>query len=227
MSFSLRVSRFDFDSIAGSYDRWYDTTIGALYDRIEKRAVSEFLPSPSGGIHLLEVGSGTGHWSRFFAGEGFLVTGLDCSPAMVSVARGKGIEGAGFLVADAAEIPFPSASFDVVAGITVLEFVADLHPVLEEMARCTRPGGVLVLGALNRNSLLGLRRRLRRTPIFANAEMPTVGSIREWLAPYGKPRVRAVAFTWPRFAARPLEWLGQGARLPWGDFIVAACCVDK
>ena len=39
---------FDFGSIALSYDAWYDTDEGRLYDRLEKRAVERLLHSPAG-----------------------------------------------------------------------------------------------------------------------------------------------------------------------------------
>lgn len=40
-------SRIDYDPIADSYGGWYETPTGALYDRIEKQAVGEFMPSGS------------------------------------------------------------------------------------------------------------------------------------------------------------------------------------
>jgi ubiquinone/menaquinone biosynthesis C-methylase UbiE len=216
-------SRFDFDRVADSYDAWYDTPAGILYDRIEKRAVAECLPPPSRGDRLLEVGAGTGHWSRFFSAAGFRVFGIDLSRRMTRVAGSQRAPGTVFLVGDARSVPFASRTFDLTAAITLLEFVTEPEQVLSEMARCTRPGGTILVGALNRNSLLGIRRRLRPSPIFANAEMPTVGWIRKHLAAYGTVKVGTVAFSWPRPGARPLEWAGRKARLPWGDFIVASC----
>jgi len=218
-------SSFDFDDVADAYDAWYNTSTGSLYDRIEKRAVEEWMPPPSGGDRLLEVGSGTGHWSRFFARAGFRVTGLDCAPGMVRAARAKRIEGTTFLIADAMEIPFASGSFDVTVAITTLEFVTQPDRALSEMARCTRRGGTLIVGALNRNSILGIRRRRRPSPIFEGIGMLTVEWIREHLAAYGRPHVRTVAYSWPRLGARSIEWVGRKAHLPWGDFIVAACRV--
>ena len=138
----------------------------------------------------------------------------------------KRIGDAQFLVADGDDLPFERGRFDVAAAVTVLEFARDPVSVLAEMARCTRPGGVLVVGVLNRRSPLGLRRSLRPSAIFAEARMPTVGTLRRWLAGYGTAEVRSAAFAWPRFASPVLERIGRHARLPWGDFIVGCCRLD-
>lgn len=219
-------SRIDYEPFADSYDRWYEDPAGARYDRLEKEAIEAFLPPAAEGDRLLEVGSGTGHWSSFLVEQGFRVVGLDISPAMVRVAQSKSIRRARFLVADGGRIPFADGIFDVVAAITVLEFVRDPDRVLEEMARCTRRGGVLIIGALNRRSLLGLRRRLRPSRLFAEAEMFTVGELLDLLRGCGPASARSIAFGWPLWAAPILEWVGRKSRLPWGDFIVARCRVE-
>jgi ubiquinone/menaquinone biosynthesis C-methylase UbiE len=46
-------------------------------------------------------------------------------------------------VGDAAELPFPDDSFDVVVSGLVLNFVPDLGRALAEAARVTRPGGIV------------------------------------------------------------------------------------
>ena len=58
-------SRYDFDVAVKRYDQWYETTEGAMYDHLEKKAVSRYIRQNTRGIKLLEVGCGTGHWSRF------------------------------------------------------------------------------------------------------------------------------------------------------------------
>ena len=75
-----KLARFDFDVVADKYDKWYETAKGAMYDRLEKKAVSRYLRQNAQGMKLLEVGCGTGHWSEFFSECGFEVTGIDVSP---------------------------------------------------------------------------------------------------------------------------------------------------
>jgi ubiquinone/menaquinone biosynthesis C-methylase UbiE len=66
-----------------------------------------------------------------------------------------------FLQGQVERLPFPDASFDVVAAVTVLCFVTDAAAAVREMARVLRPRGRLVLGELGRWSVWALSRRLR------------------------------------------------------------------
>lgn len=225
---------FDSATAAERYDQWYAHPVGAAYDRLERRAIEAALPDPAHGRRLLEVGCGTGHWTEFFTTRGFDVTAVDLSRPMLARARRKARAGVALGQADAARLPFADGVFDVAVAVTVLEFVADALSPLAEMARCVRPGGKLIIGALNRWSLLGLLRRLRhvgrpsgrRSATFAKARFFTTGELRRMCAPYGRRvRVSTVAFILPwRWALGWAPWLdrlGRALGLSFGDFIVA------
>ena len=79
---------------------------------------------------VLEVGSGTGHFTRWLAKRGFRVVGLDLSPLMLAKA-GK-YNGLRYVPGDALALPFDDGFFDIVALITTLEFVADPRRALNE-----------------------------------------------------------------------------------------------
>jgi len=91
-----KLSRFDFDVVADAYDQWYETDERAMYDRLEKKAISRYLRQNAHGMKLLEVGCGTGHWSQFFSDCGFEVTGVDVSGPMIKIAQSKNIASASF-----------------------------------------------------------------------------------------------------------------------------------
>jgi ubiquinone/menaquinone biosynthesis C-methylase UbiE len=92
---------------------------------------------------VLEIGSGTGSGAailsaRFPDAE---VTGVDLSPEMVRIAQAK-VAGVTFEPADASRLPFPDASFDLVAQNNVPVY-------FREIARVLAPGGrVLVSSTL-------------------------------------------------------------------------------
>jgi len=217
-------SKFDFGTVAERYDRWYDTAQGTVYDRIEKQAVDRVFPDSGHGNRMLEIGCGTGHWSRFFAERGFCVTGIDISQEMINVAQREDFGDTSLCVADAADLPFPTDSFDIAVGITVLEFVAEPTRVVHEMVRCTRAGGRILVGVLNRNSIMGIRRRVRPSAIFGSAKMFSRSELHGLLSDYGRATVRTVAFVipwkWLIWTAPALDAVGRRARLPWGDFLI-------
>jgi len=216
---------FNFSAVAESYDDWYRRSKGRVYDRLEKRALARLTDDLPAGLSLLEVGCGTGHWSRVFSERGFRVVGVDISPKMVRVARGKGIGEADFAVADGGELPFKDGSFDIAVAITVLEFIPEPQMLLREMARCVRRGGRLVLGVLNRFSLNALIHRIKPSSIVSKVRFFSPRELVSILAQFGRHRIFTTAFVIP---IRPALWtapatnfLGELLNLPFGDFIWA------
>lgn len=95
------------------------------------------------GQRLLDAGIGSGLSARPFAQAGLEVHGMDFSPAMLEVCRGKG-----FAVElrqhDILDIPWPYApgGFDHLICCGVLHFIAGLEGVFTESARVLASGGV-------------------------------------------------------------------------------------
>jgi ubiquinone/menaquinone biosynthesis C-methylase UbiE len=97
----------------------------------------------------LELGCGGGHVTRHMATEcGLQCTGTDVDPDMVEAARSRsqGIENVKFLTADATDLPFEDASFDLVLSFGILHHIGEWPRVIEEVSRVLRPGGDYVLG---------------------------------------------------------------------------------
>ncbi len=136
------------------YEAWYETPRGAWMGLVEAEKLIRF-----GGIgvdtYVLDVGCGTGWFSRRFAATGARVTGVDRDPVMLAYARGLDDE-IEYLEGDMRTLPLPDKSFDVVTAVTSLCFVANEARALAEMARVARRH--VVLGLLHRHSLLYLRK---------------------------------------------------------------------
>ena len=220
------TSRFDFRRIANRYDAWYQAPRGAMYDRLEKRAIDRLLPPASNGGKLLEVGCGTGHWSRYFSSRGFEVTGVDISERMIAAAQRKNIAGGTFEVADAERLPFADETFDVAGAITTLEFVGDSARAVAEMARCVKKmGGTLIVGALNSLSAYNQSRKRRIASMYASARLLSPGDLRDLLKPFGEPTILVAGFL-PRrdslLRLSPLfEWIGHLTGNERGAFLAA------
>lgn len=220
------ASRYDFDGAAERYDQWYQTARGAVYDRLEKKAISRLLPHGGDTKKLLEIGCGTGHWSAFFSANGYHVTGVDVSEDMLMRARQKGLQNCDFEMADAHDLPFEAGSYDVVGAITTLEFVRQPGRVIAEMARCAQKRtGQLLLGVLNSLSFVNQKRRLRKDSLYACACLFTPEELTRLLAPYGRVDILLSGFVptsrflWPY--AQVYDRVGRLLKRRDGAFIAA------
>jgi arsenite methyltransferase len=77
------------------------------------------------------------------------VHGVDVSPSMLEVARGRrsppGAQQPQYAEGDALAMPFADASFDAAASTQVYEYVLDMPAALAEARRVLRPGGRLLV----------------------------------------------------------------------------------
>ncbi len=129
-----------------------------------KRVVFELWGKLSGTV--LDVGCGPAVYTDRLAALGCTTVGLDLSSRMVDLARAQGHPNSTFLVGSAERIPFPASSFDGVLCVGVLEYLDQLAPAIDEMARVLKPGGTAVVTVPNGSSWLnrldsGLREILR------------------------------------------------------------------
>ncbi|MGV8091219.1 MAG: class I SAM-dependent methyltransferase [Mangrovibacterium sp.] len=136
------MNLFENHDIAGKYDLYYQTDPGKSVDKIEKALVRKSFDRIFS-REMLELGCGTGHWTKFFCDEGFRVTAIDESEAMLEQAGKKDIANAVFRKADAAHLPFPDQSFSSISSVTMFEFVENVDRVLDEIDRVLQPGGHL------------------------------------------------------------------------------------
>ncbi len=207
-------SLFD-ERVARDYEAWYEQGFGSLAVRQEEALLHQQLQRFPGASSLLEVGCGTGHFTRWFAKQGPHVTGLDASPAMLEQARLR--NGTNYLLGDALALPFENQRFDLVALITTLEFVTDPVQALREALRIARLG--LLLGVLNRHSLLEFIRLLRRQRpggILAQAHRFSVTTLTRCVRQAAG--TRSVIITW-RTTIFPGRFPSGATRLPWGEYL--------
>jgi ubiquinone/menaquinone biosynthesis C-methylase UbiE len=125
--------RKQFDAIAGDWDTMRDPTHLAPYEA----ALAAVDPAPT---KALDLGTGTGQGAfaiarRFPSTE---VVGVDLADGMLAEARRKTpaelAQRVRFENGDAASLPFPDGSFDLVAH-------ANMIPFFDELARVLAPGG--------------------------------------------------------------------------------------
>jgi 2-polyprenyl-3-methyl-5-hydroxy-6-metoxy-1,4-benzoquinol methylase len=150
--------RNDFDRIARLTA--LDAIHPAPYDAFLLEQIPRSLP------RMLEVGCGTGGFSRALAERGHEVTGIDLSPEMIRVAREQAgtSQGTSFICGDFMRHSFGNEPFDCVVSIATLHHL-DLKAAVRRMAGLVRPGGLLVVHDLRSDA--GMWDRVRS--VFAAA----------------------------------------------------------
>jgi SAM-dependent methyltransferase len=138
------------------YDAWYRSPRGQWIGQVEFELLLRML-RPAAGERLLDVGCGTGYFTRRLAREaGVDVTGVDPDLPSLAFARSNATRAEHFVASTAERLPFDDQSFDRTLCVTALCFMKDPRRALDEMLRVTRKR--LVLGLLNRHSLLYLEK---------------------------------------------------------------------
>jgi ubiquinone/menaquinone biosynthesis C-methylase UbiE len=143
-----------YDAFSRSYDHGRDEGYHALLDDLEVELVAPY----ARGARVLEAGCGTGRILSRIAPLARDAVGADLSRGMLGGSARRGLR---VVQADLTALPFPDAAFDVVYSFKVLAHVQEIAGALNELARVTRPGGVLVLEFYNRYSLRFLGKALK------------------------------------------------------------------
>jgi len=144
------VNRRYHDVAALDYDSKWGVDFGAVGRTQVLGKVEKLLGRRPGPFaRSLEIGAGTGYFTLNLMQDGVIEAGVctDVSPGMLD-ALGANAERLELevetIVADAAELPFEDAGFDLVLGHAVLHHLPELSRSFVEFMRVLRPGGVLL-----------------------------------------------------------------------------------
>jgi ubiquinone/menaquinone biosynthesis C-methylase UbiE len=101
---------------------------------------------PARGAHALDVGCGTGSFTRRLAARFDRVLALDLSPRMIDVARARsdGCRNITYEVADVLACDLPGGAFDAIATVATLHHLP-IDPALRKLRDALAPGGTLLV----------------------------------------------------------------------------------
>jgi methanethiol S-methyltransferase len=108
---------------------------------------------------VLDLGCGGGFMSEALARRGASMIGIDPAEKAVAIARRHAASqnlSIKYLVGTGEALPLADGSMDYVVCVDVLEHVADLGEVINEVRRVLRPGGVFLFDTINRTWLASL-----------------------------------------------------------------------
>ncbi len=207
---------------AADYDAWYATPRGRWIGETEYRMAANGLAAKSG-ESLLDVGCGTGWFTRKFNDAGLAVCGLDANPEWLAFARAHSDPAIRWVTGDARLLPFPDSSFDQVASIAALCFVDDERLAVAEILRVAR--GRFAIGWLNRTSLLYRQKgRHGGSGGYRGARWHSAREVRELFSglPVKNLTLRSAIFL-PSGTAGAV-WLERAVPkgLPWGGMLLVA-----
>lgn len=151
-------------SLTTQYDKWHGRVYEAEPGHADEespwyRLVSESLSNVQG-KRILEIACGRGGFAHLLASRRGIVSGADFSGTALQIAsRRHACDGSGHLdltQADAENLPYGDASFDVIVSCETIEHLTNPENSLREMARVCRQNGFLYLTTPNYFNAMGL-----------------------------------------------------------------------
>jgi ubiquinone/menaquinone biosynthesis C-methylase UbiE len=134
---TLDSIKSDFDRIAVLSDENWDHN--AHYHRYLISQIPEHCRQ------ILEIGCGTGEFSRLLAGRAEKVFALDLSPQMIRLAKARSelYPNIDFVTGDVMTYPLPDDQFDCIATLTTVHHLP-VEAILRKIRKALKPGGIFV-----------------------------------------------------------------------------------
>ncbi|HEY6080735.1 MAG TPA: class I SAM-dependent methyltransferase [Polyangiaceae bacterium] len=154
---SSNANREYYDAFSAEYERERGENDPGGYHELLDELEASYVRRFGQGRDVLEVGCGTGLVLRRLREFARAAKGVDLSPGMLEKATARGLD---VQLGSATELPFAANQFDVTCSFKVLAHVPEIEKALSEMARVTRPGGIVLAEFYNPYSLRGLAKRL-------------------------------------------------------------------
>jgi ubiquinone/menaquinone biosynthesis C-methylase UbiE len=158
-----------FASRAATWDTKFGNDLPAYFAAVAEAGIRH------GGV-VIDVGCGTGRALpplRMAVGPAGAVIALDITPEMLDAARPACLmAGAALVLADARVLPFADNSADALFAAGLVNHLPDTEAGLRELARVTRPGGLLILFHPSGRAALAARHGHTLSPDEPLAEGP-------------------------------------------------------
>jgi 2-polyprenyl-3-methyl-5-hydroxy-6-metoxy-1,4-benzoquinol methylase len=205
----------DFDEMMNSYD--VQRRVEVVFD--------ELLTMDLHGKLLLDLGCGTGWFSRRARERGADVVSVDLGPGLLKQVLAKAHVRP--VAGNALALPFRDASFDVVVSSEMIEHTTDPTQAVREMARVLKPGSPLALTCPNRAWLwlVNLATALKLRPFQGYENFPSFTLLAQMVRANGLTiENHRGLHAWP-FQFGALQGLSRHidqrfGRGPWGSWMI-------
>lgn len=145
----IKIAR-SFGAASNSYD------ISARLQRYCGKHLMPYLPQKSD-IRVLDLGAGTGFFTDILASQYQEVLGVDMSKQMLNFAKHNRADNISWLAGNALNLPLQNQSVDLIYSNLMIQWCQPLTPVLNEIFRVLKPGGLFVFSTLLDGTLFELK----------------------------------------------------------------------
>lgn len=200
---------------------YHESVLRSHRSRTAENSAAHLLPLLKPTDRLLDVGAGAGTITADLAQLVQSVSATEIGPDELALtqttAAERGVSNIDFRTADIHALPFDDASFDVTHAHQVLQHVADPVQALREMARVTKPGGIVAVRDSDYAGFcwwpelpaLDSWLRLYRDVARLNGGEPDAGRrLLSWAHSAGFTNVDAASSTWCYASTEQREWWG-------------------
>lgn len=126
------------------YHKMYETEEGHWWFKGKTAIAKALIRRHFGnGKKILDIGCGTGFFSKNLLEMGYEVTSVDGSSLALEYSKKRGLEN--LILSDACKLPFPDNSFDAVVALDILEHIKDDGAAVREWTRVLKPGGIMLI----------------------------------------------------------------------------------
>ncbi len=170
-----------FDRQSDQYEAWFEKNSFAYQS--ELLAIKALMPHQG---RAIEIGVGSG----LFAGPLGIKMGIDPSLEMLDKAKSRGIH----TTQGVAEALPVGTEFDIVLMVTTACFLDDIDLAFREVRRVLNPGGVFLIGFVDKNSPIGRSNEEKkdRSLFYKDAVFYSVADLRASLVAAGFKTFRYV-----------------------------------
>ncbi|OFZ16563.1 MAG: hypothetical protein A2X86_12265 [Bdellovibrionales bacterium GWA2_49_15] len=188
----------------------YNKSVTFTYEMKESRLLKsarmiEKLPKGK----FLDIGCANGDWALHWKSRGHEVFGIDIDSNSVARSTERGVP-AKECDLNSSALPFADNYFDCIYAGEVIEHLVDTDRFLQEIERCLKPGGHLLITTPN---LVSFENRVRILfgiyPIWVNYNLTGSGHIRAYTPSILKKQLQACGLTVKKHTGNWVPFLPQ------------------
>jgi ubiquinone/menaquinone biosynthesis C-methylase UbiE len=131
--------------------------------------------------NLLEIGCGTGSFSRLVSPHAGSIVAIDLSPVMIETAtrRSSAYSNIEFQAADVQTLEFPRERYDCIVSIATLHHLSFMHIVQKMKSALKANGAILVLDLYQPEGVRDALRNILAVPVHAFLKVKHTGRLQE------------------------------------------------